>query len=497
MRGFLAGSFFSFLKGALVLALNSDIDLTTKKIHLMGIGGAGMSGLAILLDQIGANVSGCDIFHTSYLEALKKKKIAVEMGHEAAHIDEFQPDIVVYSSAIPQDHPEILRAQEKGITVAQRAEVLSIIFNSRHGVGVAGTHGKTTTSSMISFIAEIAGISPTVAIGGELSDIGTNAKLGTGKYMVAELDESDRSFVYFHPEIAVVTNIDWDHRDHYPTFKTVTDAFADFLEHRKDPGLGIICMEDAGVNTLCRDYSLRDDIETYGWGKGWNWGATEVEHNIGGGISYTLNHNGEKIDRVSLAVSGEHNVLNSLAACAASHAMKIPFDDVKRSLSVFHGAKRRLQKMGEVDGILIYDDYGHHPSEIRATLNTVRKIFPDRRLVVIFQPHRFSRTAALYKEFAEVLSCTDKAFILPVYGSDEKPIEGVSSRLIFDAAADRDRARYELSGNFDDLVASVCSIARNGDLILTIGAGSVGTLGKKICDRLQKTCASDGAAKIC
>lgn len=479
------------------MAINSDVDLTTKKIHLMGIGGAGMSGLAILLDQIGARVSGCDIFQTTYLESLKKKKIAIEMGHEAGHIDEFQPDILVYSSAIPHDHPEILRAKEMGITVAQRAEVLSIIFNSRRGVGIAGTHGKTTTSSMISLIAEMAGISPTVAIGGELSDIGTNAKLGTGKYMVAELDESDRSFVYFHPEIAIVTNIDWDHRDHYPTFKTVTDAFADFLGNRKDPGLGIICMEDGGVNTLCRDYALRDDIQTYGWGTGWNWGATEVEHNIGGGISYMLNHDGEKIDRVTLAVSGEHNVLNSLAACAASHAMKIPFDSVKRSLSVFHGAKRRLQKMGEVDGILIYDDYGHHPNEIRATLNTVRKIFPNRRLVAIFQPHRFSRTAALYKEFAEVLSFTDKSFILPVYGSDEKPIEGVSSKLILDAAPDNDKHRYELSGNFDELITSVCSMVRNGDVILTIGAGSVGTLGRKICDRLQKKHLSDGAAKSC
>lgn len=443
-----------------------------------------MSGLAILLDQIGAMVSGCDIVETSYIKNLKKRNIPIAMGHEAKHIDDFLPNILVYSSAIPQDHPEILKAWQQGISVARRAEVLSLIFNSRRGVGVAGTHGKTTTSSMISLIAEMAGTDPTVAIGGELADIGTNAKLGSGEYMVAELDESDRSFVYFHPEIAVVTNIDWDHRDHYMTFKSVTDAFAEFLSNRKPGGKSILCMEDAGINTLCNDYETGDNVITYGWGTAWNWGAVEVEHNPGGGVSYMLIHDDKRIDRISLSVSGEHNVLNSLAACAASYEMGIKFEDVKKALELFHGAKRRLQKMGEVDDILVYDDYGHHPSEICATLSTVRKIFPKRRLVAIFQPHRFSRTAALYKEFAEALSFADRAFILPVYGSDELPIEGVSSKMIFDAASEDNRAHYELSGNFDDLVKSVCTTARNGDIILTIGAGSVGTLGKKICETL-------------
>lgn len=468
------------------MAMVSDNDLMTKNIHLMGIGGAGMSGLAILLDQIGAKVSGCDMFETSYMKELKQRRIHIEMGHEAKHIDQFLPDILVYSSAIPQDHPEILKAWQQGVTVARRAEILSLIFNSRRGVGVAGTHGKTTTSSMISLIAEMAGTNPTVAIGGELADIGTNAKLGTGDYMVAELDESDRSFVYFHPEIAVITNIDWDHRDHYITFKSVTDAFAEFLDHRKNDGLSILCMEDSGINELCRDYCVSNGIVTYGWGTGWDWGATEVTHSEGGGVSYTLNYKGKKIDRMVLAVSGEHNVLNSLAACAASYEIGIAIEDIKIALAGFQGAKRRLQKMGEVGDILVYDDYGHHPSEISATLSTVRKIFPKRRLIAIFQPHRFSRTAALYKEFAEVLSLADRAFILPVYGSDEIPIEGVSSKMIFDAASEGNRSHYQLSGDFDDLVKSVCLTARTGDLILTIGAGSVGTLGIKICDNLQK-----------
>lgn len=473
------------MKGEFFLVPVTDKDLKTKNIHLMGIGGAGMSGLAILLDQIGAKVSGCDIIQTSYVNNLRKRNIPVEMGHNAKHIDDFKPNILVYSSAIPEDHSEILKAWQQGITVSRRAEILSLIFNARRGVGVAGTHGKTTTASMISLIAELAGTDPTVAIGGELADIGTNAKLGKGDYMVAELDESDRSFVYFHPEIAIITNIDWDHRDYYITFKSVTDAFAEFLAHRKEVGKTIVCMEDPGVNNFCSDYGFSDGVITYGWGTGWDWGATEIEHNDGGGVSYTLNRKGERIERITLAVSGEHNVLNSLAACAAAYEMSIPIEKMKSALSIFKGAKRRLQKMGKVRDILVYDDYGHHPSEIFATLSTVRKIFPKRRLVSIFQPHRFSRTAALYKEFADALSLADRAFILPVYGSDETPMEGVSSKMIFDAASEDNRDHYELSGNFEDLVRSVCATARNGDVILTIGAGSVGTLGKKICETLE------------
>ena len=465
---------------------NRDISLKNKSIHLMGIGGAGMSGLAILLDQIGAKVSGCDTIKTPYMKHLDERNIPIIIGHEARHIDEFMPNILVYYSALPNDHPEILKAWQQGIQVSRRAEVLSQIFNVRRGVGVAGTHGKTTTSSMISLVAENAGLDPTVAIGGELLQIGTNAKLGTSDYMVAELDESDRSFVYFHPELAIVTNVDWDHRDHYMTFKAVTDAFAEFLTNVKSEGKVILCMEDSGVRKLREEYSVSPSAVTYGWGRGWNWGAAEVKHFAGGGVSYLLFHDGEELGTVELSVSGEHNVLNSLAAYAACYEMGIAHDDIVKGLKIFKGAKRRLQRTGEVGDILIYDDYGHHPNEISATLNTVRRIFPERRIVAIFQPHRFSRTAALYKEFADALSLADRAFILPIYGSDEMPMEGVSSKLIFDAASDDTRSHYELSGNFDDLISSVCKAARSGDIILTVGAGSVGTLGKKIVEKLTE-----------
>ncbi len=465
--------------------MQPDIELKTKNIHLMGIGGAGMSGLAILLDQLGANVSGCDEGNNTYTEKLKKHGIAIEHGHSASHFEKYNPDIVVFSSAIPQDHPEMTAAWQKGIKVSRRAEVLSIIFNARRGVGIAGTHGKTTTSSMISLTAEMAGIDPSVAVGGEVIEIGTNAKLGKGEYMVAELDESDRSFVYFHPEIAVITNIDWDHRDHYMTFKAVTDAFNEFLSNRKEMGKNILCMEDPGVKILFSDYGVKDGVVTYGWGTSWNWGAADIKHLNGGGAKYRLYHDGKEVDEVELKVSGEHNILNSLATCAAAFEMGIPFDVVKRALACFSGAKRRLQKMGQVGDILVYDDYGHHPNEIKATLNTVRKIFAGRRIIAVFQPHRFSRTAALYKEFAQVLSYADRAFILPIYSSSEEPMEGVSSQMIFDAITPDKKSHYELCGNFDDLLKSVCNMASDGDIILTIGAGSVGTLGKRICETLS------------
>lgn len=474
------------------MALDSNTDLKLKRIHLMGIGGAGMSGLAILLDQMGTNVSGCDIIQTTYMRRLKDRKIPISMEHNAKHIDEYKPDILVYSSAIPNDHPEILKAWQQEISVARRAEVLSLIFNTHAGVGVAGTHGKTTTASMISMIAEKAGIDPTIAIGGELADIGTNAKLGTSKYMVAELDESDRSFVFFHPEVAVITNIDWDHRDYYMTFKSVTDAFYEFISNKKKGARVVLCMEDSGIATLISDYEIdKEDLVTYGWGTGWDWGATEVEHSLGGGASYTLNYKGENTARITLMVSGEHNVLNSLAACAAAYEMGISIEGIKLALAKFTGAKRRLQKTGKVEDILIYDDYGHHPNEIRVTLHTIREIFPTRRVIAIFQPHRFSRTAALYKEFAEALSLADKAFILPVYGSEEQPIKGITSKLIFDAASDDKRAHYELSGDFSCLIKSVCKVASDGDLILTIGAGSVGSLGKRIYNTLLKESKKD------
>jgi UDP-N-acetylmuramate--alanine ligase len=277
----------------------------------MGIGGAGMSGLALLLNSMGHHVSGCDALNTFYVDKVRKEGVEISLGHHKAHLDLYSPDLIIHTSAIAQDHPELIEARKRGITVARRAEVLSLIFNSRRGVGVAGTHGKTTTSSMISLIAERAGIDPTVAIGGELSDIGCNAKLGLGEYMVAELDESDGSFEFFSPDVAVITNIDWDHIDYYPTYDLVIDAFGRYARGRKKTSSLVVCAEDSGVQRLMES-GEHEDAVTYGWGVKWSWGAEDVRHLPGGGVEFSVHRGKTRVGDVSLKVSGEHNVLNAL-----------------------------------------------------------------------------------------------------------------------------------------------------------------------------------------
>ena len=455
-----------------------------KRAHLMGIGGAGMSGLAQLLKEMNIEVSGCDNVNSFYAEKISRQGVPIESGHHRDHLLKYNPDLLIFSSAISQNNPEIQAAYDKGILVAKRAEVLSGIFNARRGVGVAGTHGKTTTSSMISLMAELAGCAATVAIGGELSDIGCNAKLGLGEYMIAELDESDGSFELFSPSIAIITNIDWDHIDHYPSLTSVFDAFARFAAFRKKGAPLIACAEDLGVSHLISSGKLQD-VCTYGWGTGWDWGATEIRPIPGGGVTYLLHHQGVLKGEIKLRVSGEHNVLNSLAACAAAHFMGISFHDYQEALGRFNGAKRRLQHLGNFRGVDIYDDYGHHPNEIAATLAALEGIYPHRPKLVIFQPHRYSRTGALYKEFASALCSADKIYLLPIYAADETPPPGVSSALIAKAAEDMGHTSCQLCDNFQDSIQKLYDSIHEGDLVLTIGAGDVGTLGKNIMEGMD------------
>ena len=455
------------------------------RIHLMGIGGAGMSGLAQLLKDMGKDVSGCDAVRSCYAEKIAQQGIPVAYGHHQEHLELYDPELLIFTSAIPEAHAEIEAARRKGVVVAKRAEVLSQIFNSRKGVGVAGTHGKTTTSSMISMIAEEAGCGATVVIGGELCDIGCNAKLGLGDYIIAELDESDGSFELFTPDIAVVTNVDWDHIDHYSSFQDVRDAFSRFANHRKSNASLILCTEDAGISDLIREGAV-SNFTTYGWGNGWDWGATDLHYIPGGGMVYTLFHNGERQGEVNLAVSGEHNVLNSLAACAAANEMGIPLEHCKKALRRFKGAKRRLQSVGAANGIDVYDDYGHHPREIAATLQALNGIYPDRKKTVIFQPHRFTRTEALFKDFARELARAQRVFLLPIYGSDEVPLPGVTSALILDAMQEELGAQCKVCESFDEVIENVVECAKEGDVILTMGAGSIGDLGEQILRGIQR-----------
>jgi len=291
----------------------------------MGIGGAGMSGLALLLKELGYEVSGCDVNRTSYVDRVIEKGIDFVIDHEMGHLDAYSPDLLIYSSAIPDQNEELQEAFRRDIIVAKRADVLSWLFNSKKGIGIAGTHGKTTTSSMIAMILEQAGLEPTVAIGGELCDIGVNAKLGSGPYMVAELDESDGSFEGFAPEITIVTNADWDHVDHYPDITSVLNAYQRFMAKTKDGGTAIVCGEDSGIRKLYPLISSVTTTETYGFGTGWDWGACNLVHLEGGGVLFSVYHQGKEICEMKLSISGDHNILNSLAAIVVARRLNIPF----------------------------------------------------------------------------------------------------------------------------------------------------------------------------
>ncbi len=452
----------------------------------MGIGGAGMSGLALLLAELGFEVSGCDMIHTSYIDKVLKEEVAVVLGHGRAHMEKFLPDLLIYSSAIPEENEEILAAREKGVAIAKRGEVLSWIFDDRFGIGIAGTHGKTTTSSMIALILEQAGFHPTLAIGGELCDIGVNAKLGDGRFMVAELDESDGSFEKFHPNISVVTNVDWDHVNYYPTFESVLEAFVRFISNLKESGILVFCGEDYGLSRLMSLGLIPEGSVSYGWGPMWTWGAVNVHHKPGGGVFFSILHEGELVGDVELSVSGEHNILNTLAACAVAHLLGISLPVVKRTLRDFKGAKRRLQHIGCFGGVDIYDDYGHHPREVAATLGTLDRMFPERRLLVTFQPHRFTRTRALYKEFAQVLASADKLLLLPVYQADEDPIPGITSLLIADHLPEEKKESCIMSRSLDDAVSILEQICEEGDIVLTIGAGDVSIIGESLLAKTKE-----------
>ena len=464
-----------------------DLD-KIKNIHLMGVGGAGMSGLALLYHQLGYNVTGCDMGRTSYAEKIEHAGVEVLFGHDVKHLDDCGVDLLAYSSAIPDTSPELCEARARGIPVLQRAELLSLIFDAKKGIGIAGTHGKTTTTSIISYILEQAGMSPTIAVGGELCDTGCNAKIGSGEYMVAELDESDESFEFFHPYYSVVTNIDWDHVNHYPDLKAVVDAFALFLGNTKDGGELFLCADDPGVRKVMEILpdGLKKRVRTFGFDPSYDFYASDISYHCGGGASYTFHAEGKALGTIDLIISGRHNVTDSLAACGVAYRLGVPFEMIRKALRMFHGAKRRLQLRQMChENILVYDDYGHHPKEMEATLDAVRLMYPDRRIILVFQPHRYTRTQALFNEFAKVLASVQQAVLLPIYPADEKPIEGVSSELIA-AAVRKLGGRCMLPKNKIEAADCVMSIVRRDDLVLTEGAGDVCVIGDLVIDRLNR-----------
>lgn len=449
-----------------------------KRVHLMGIGGAGMSALAKLLNAKGLEVTGCDLREPHYdLDGIK-----FFIGHSYTHIDDTKPDALILSSAVKHDAEEVIYSQKHNLPILSRAQALSSLFNKSSGIGIAGAHGKTTTTSMTSLIFLRANKNPTVYIGANVPDIGSNAVSGSGENFIAELDESDGTFELFHPQIAIITNADWDHVDHYPTRDAVIQAFTRYADGRKEGGNLILCAEDEGASQvfeLCN--KSRGKILRYGFNKNYDWGAFNITSTHGGGISCTVSRNGQELGRLELSVSGEHNILNALAAIAAADLCGIDFETSAEILKDFHGSERRMQVKGTTrSNILVMDDYAHHPSEIAATLKAVRSIYPERRLIVVYQPHRFSRTAKFAPDIAHALELADKSYILPVYSAGEASLPNSSSQEVLKYSEGKIEA-----ADFDSAHEILQSILKAGDILLTMGAGDVYKIGENFLAESQ------------
>lgn len=455
----------------------------TRRVHFVGVGGIGMSGIAELLVNLGYEVSGSDVARSSGTDRLEGLGVRVEIGHDAAFVGAAQ--VVVTSSAIGEGNPEIAEARRRHVPVIPRVEMLAELMRLRFGIAIAGAHGKTTTSSMVAVMLEQAGLDPTAVIGGRLSAFGSNARLGQGPLMVAEADESDRSFLRLSPAIAVVTNIDHEHLDAYGSFDELVDAFAAFANRVPFYGAAIVCVDDPVVAAL-RPRLTRRTI-TYGFSE-----AADVR----GELPVTDGHSGRCRVRyklpgaasavgegdLTLPVPGRHNLLNALAAVAVGLEVDVPFDQIRKALAGFMGAERRYQVLGSVRDVTVVDDYGHHPTELAAVVAAARDGRP-RRVVVVFQPHRYSRTRDLLNDFGPALAGADIVVLTGIYAAGEAPIEGVSLDTL--ASAVRPAvATLEVVPDLADVPMAVARLAAAGDVVLLLGAGSIGRIGQDVVDAL-------------
>ncbi|MCA1834268.1 MAG: UDP-N-acetylmuramate--L-alanine ligase [Actinomycetota bacterium] len=447
---------------------------TSDPVHLIGIGGAGMSALAKVLLARGYLISGSDLKESRATYALRALGARVDIGHRPENIA--TAGVVVVSSAIPHRNPELNAARERGLPVLQRAQVLAMLMRERRSIAVAGTHGKTTTTSMIASVLQRAGVDPTFLIGGDLNETGTNAHAGSGEWLVAEADESDGSFLWLAPDVAVITNVEADHLDYYAGETQVRDAFMSFLENIRDDGLIIACADDPGAGYVLERAVRR--VVTYGIDGG-DVVAEVVERGPNGTVS-VVRRAGETLGSLRLDVPGSHNVRNALAAVCAAMEAGIEFEVAAEALSTFAGVARRFQPRGSADGVTLIDDYAHHPTEIRATLASARERGWER-IIAVFQPHRYSRTKHLGASLGASLADADLAVVTDVYGAGEDPEPGITGKVVVDgllSAAPRSRAIYiPKRGDVADIVAER---AEAGDLILTIGAGDVTMLADEI-----------------
>lgn len=438
-----------------------------RTIHFVGIGGIGMSGLAEILNGAGLTVTGCDLKRSAATDLLVSRGIRVSIGHDASHVH--GNDLIVITSAVKGEHAEVDAARAAGLRIMKRAEVLGAIVNEKRSIGVAGTHGKTTTSAMISIVLEEAGLDPTILVGGMVRNLGTNAKRGASDFLVVEADEYDRTFHQLHPEVAVVTNIEADHLEYYQTFENILEAFRIYVGGVKRKGLIIGCADDEHVARLLRHaeqrrvgYGLSEDADLRA-------------------VNLTFDERGSSFEVpgvgfFKLFIPGEHNVRNALAAIAVGRELGIDGDTLAAGLAKFLGVDRRFQILGSYNGAVVVDDYAHHPTEIRATLEAARGGYPNRRIVALFQPHLYSRTRDFAREFGEALLVADMPMITPIYAAREQPVEGVSARLISDSV----EGVEFLDRSHAEIISELRSRLQPDDLFIVMGAGDVHEIAEQL-----------------
>lgn len=456
-----------------------------KNIHFIGIGGIGMSGIAEVLCNLGFTVSGSDLKkskNTDRLETLFKVKIYE--GHAAENIGDAQ--VVVYSSAVKEDNPEVVLAKEKAIPVIPRAEMLAELMTLKpYAVAVAGTHGKTSTTSMVATILGHAGVDPTTVVGGVVDTLGSNARLGKSDWFVTEADESDRSFLMLYPTIAVVTNIDKEHMESYKGMEDVVQCFTDFVNKVPFYGACVLCLDDPNVQLIIPRIKRRR--VTYGMTAQADISASDIRYTDNFGATFTVSKSGEVLGEISMPVPGQHNIYNALAATAVALELEVPFEKISEAFSNFKNANRRFQFKGEANGISVVDDYGHHPTEITATLSAAKNGSNGRRTVVIFQPHRYSRTKELMAEFALCFNNADVLYVTDIYAASEQPLEGITAEILVENIKKYGHKNATYVGDVENAADKVIGNLQEGDLVITLGAGTITRLSDEILEKLKGT----------
>jgi len=445
-----------------------------RHLHFVGVGGAGMCGLAELLHREGLQVSGCDLQAGEATERLQALGITVTIGHDPTHVQ--AADLLVTSSAVPLASPEVQAARSRGIPVIRRAEMLGEVSRLKWTVGVAGTHGKTTTTSLTGHILTEAGLDPTVVVGGRVHLLGAHARLGRSQYLVAEADEYDRSFLALYPVLAVITNIEAEHLDTYGTVEAMEDAFVAFANRTPFYGATIACLDDPGVRRLLPRLGRR--IVTYGESPQADIAARAIVAGPRGSVCRVAVR-GEDLGQLRVPLPGRHVLADALAATAAALEVGVGFEAVASAVASFTGVARRFERKGERGGAVLVDDYAHHPTEVAATLQAARQAYPQARIVAVFQPHLYSRTATFARQFGEALLGADVVLVLPIYAAREQPAEGVTHHLVSDAARTCGHRNVMPCASFDEASRHLSDIVRPGDLVLTLGAGNVVNLGER------------------